>query len=286
MEDALFLKSKDGLILKYVKRSMAYNMPSIHFHNSYEIYYLIKGERYYYIENKKFHISPGTLVIINANQLHYTSLVDNVEPFHERILIQFDSNTIDALFPNQEFDIPTLFGKHFGVLSLDKQSQKHVEHILYDMLKESRDKPIGYQTIIQMRLKELLISLHRKLNHLAVPLHSTLTNNQTTQKILNITEYISNNYNTITCIDDITKEFYLDKSYLCRKFKEVTGHTIHDFLNIKRIQQSQILLQNEDLKINDIAKLVGYNSASTYIKTYNKYQNMSPLKYRKSLNKV
>lgn len=283
MEDSLYLQSRYGLIIKYVKRNEPYDMNSIHFHNSFELYYLIKGERIYYINNERYKVNAGNLVIINSNQIHQTCVSNSEDYYHERILLQFNKETLETIFPNQELNIISIMEKHYGTLSLASHEQKYIEQLLFDMLKESKQKSTAYQIIIQMRLKELLIFLYRKLNHFNVPLHLISSTNPTTKNIVTIAEYISNNYKNITCLDDITSQFFMDKSYLCRKFKEITGYTINDYINIKRIQQSQILLKNKSLKINEIALMVGFNSSSTYIKTYNKYMRVSPLKYRKTL---
>ncbi|MFW5981399.1 MAG: cupin domain-containing protein [bacterium] len=41
-----------------------------HFHHNMEIYFLLEGERYYFINNRTYQIKKGDLVLINKNILH------------------------------------------------------------------------------------------------------------------------------------------------------------------------------------------------------------------------
>jgi len=46
----------------------------MHFHPEYEIYYMFNGERYYFIENKTYHIRKGSLVLVDSMHIHKTRL--------------------------------------------------------------------------------------------------------------------------------------------------------------------------------------------------------------------
>ena len=49
-------------------------MPSMHYHASYELYYLQTGNRDYFIEDKLFPVSAGDFVLIPPGKLHRTDL--------------------------------------------------------------------------------------------------------------------------------------------------------------------------------------------------------------------
>ena len=50
-----------------------------------------------------------------------------------------------------------------------------------------------------------------------------------------------------------------------------------------RIDESKRLLQNEHLKVYEIAEQVGYNNVDYFHKKFKKYMNISPIEYRKNL---
>ena len=72
MRNIIYKESDVGLTIDRIVRNYDFNMPHKHIHEEYEIYYLIDGERYYFIENQIFHVKKGSLVFINRNQIHQT----------------------------------------------------------------------------------------------------------------------------------------------------------------------------------------------------------------------
>lgn len=62
-------------------------MPSNHYHDAYEILYLVSGELYYFIEDRTFQIVSGVLLFINANDLH--RLINVNGTMYERVTLLF-----------------------------------------------------------------------------------------------------------------------------------------------------------------------------------------------------
>lgn len=63
-------------------------------------------------------------------------------------------------------------------------------------------------------------------------------------------------------------------------FKKETGMFFNNYLTQYRICHSIHLLKNSDLKVNDIARRVGFSSTSYYISCFKKQTGCSPVKYR------
>ena len=99
-----------------------------------------------------------------------------------------------------------------------------------------------------------------------------------------IADYLSQNCEQNLSLDEIAEQFYLSKYYMCRLFKEVTGYSISEYINIHRIQKARHYLENTDLSISEITGLIGYGSMTHFEKNFKTYMNVSPLKYRKSGN--
>ena len=73
---------------------------------------------------------------------------------------------------------------------------------------------------------------------------------------------------------------YLSPAYFSRVFKKEMGVTFNSFLNEVRIEKSKSLLRNNDLKMVDIALMVGFESQSYFTKVFKKITGISPLQYR------
>ena len=55
MEQTVYRQQLEGMIMvEHVIREENYSMPNRHFHDTYELYYLIEGESYYFIDRETF----------------------------------------------------------------------------------------------------------------------------------------------------------------------------------------------------------------------------------------
>lgn len=80
----------------------------------------------------------------------------------------------------------------------------------------------------------------------------------------------------------IADSFDIHASYLSRFFKEQTGDTVSDYINKFRIAEAKRLLLDERTVIKQIAEQVGFYSISTFIRTFKKYEGVTPSIYRES----
>jgi len=87
IKNIYYINQDESILISYEKQTPPYNMTTNHFHDSYELYYLLSGERYYFIKDRTYHIVKGSLVFINRYELHKT--LDAYIPSWERILINF-----------------------------------------------------------------------------------------------------------------------------------------------------------------------------------------------------
>ena len=86
--------------------------------------------------------------------------------------------------------------------------------------------------------------------------------------------------NFICSIEELTKTLPYSHGYICREFKKYLKQTIIDFFNEQKINQASFLLMNTNLKILDIANMVGYSSPKNFINQFTKRFNLSPSAWR------
>ena len=82
----LYNELVDGFHIDRVVRDYNYSMDIRHIHEEYEIYYLLEGERYYFINQQTYLVTPGTLVFIDKEQIHRTGMA-SAGPHHDRIVL-------------------------------------------------------------------------------------------------------------------------------------------------------------------------------------------------------
>lgn len=139
MEQIIYAEKTDGISIDRIRRDAAFSMPRKHLHNEYEIYYLLEGERYYFIDRRTCHVTGGSLVFIDRNQIHQTSQAGPCS--HERILISLDPSPFsEFLSSTGEMSLPGFFRCHSGILTLDTEEQVLAECLLDDAAKELHEK--------------------------------------------------------------------------------------------------------------------------------------------------
>ncbi|MEE1048864.1 MAG: helix-turn-helix domain-containing protein [Clostridia bacterium] len=98
---------------------------------------------------------------------------------------------------------------------------------------------------------------------------------------------------TITCIDaDLTADLSLSKlaeinnvnaSYLSTLFKNETGQTLTDFVNMRRIKLAKKLLSSTNLQVQTISQYCGILDVHYFSKLFKKYEGVTPKAYRERL---
>lgn len=252
------------------------SMPIHHYHDAYEIFYLVRGERNYFIKDKIYPVTKGTLVFINMDELHRTTI--SSLPEYERILINFKSPFIGEFISGVSVDLLQCFRHNTNAIKLNISEQAYVENLLNHMLNEERKKNYGYDVSLRAMLLELLLFITRHIHnnpedefHNQNPIHT---------KVSNIVSYINTNYQEPISLETLSKAFFISPCYLSRIFKEATGFNFTEYLNNVRILESKKLLKNSSTSITRIAENVGYENATHFGRMFKLLEGISPLKYR------
>jgi YesN/AraC family two-component response regulator len=86
-------------------------------------------------------------------------------------------------------------------------------------------------------------------------------------------------------LDDVAKEVNLNRSYLCRIFKQEVQTPIFHYINNLRMQKAAELIRGGDTYMRGIAEIVGINDQFYFTKVFKKYHNVSPSEYAKAFKK-
>ncbi len=91
-----------------------------------------------------------------------------------------------------------------------------------------------------------------------------------------INENISNSELDVSLI---CNEAGISRTHLHRKMKEMTGLTVHDFIQNIRMEQAACLLTEQKINITQVAYAVGYSSQPSFSAAFRKHFGVSPTEY-------
>ena len=95
-----------------------------HFHDEYEIFYILEGERLFFFNNRSFVAKKGDLILVDSNLIHMTKSFSNDTSGHNRIILYVTSEKmqeIDNTYPSLK--LVKFFHKHTGVFHLTPAQQ-------------------------------------------------------------------------------------------------------------------------------------------------------------------
>lgn len=105
--------------------------------------------------------------------------------------------------------------------------------------------------------------------------------------ISSIIEYINENYHSsekLTLIN-VAQKFNITTGYLSMLFKNETDVNFRDYVIRLRMEKAKELMRkNGTLKIKQISNMAGYDNPNSFIRTFKKYEGITPQMYRDSLN--
>ena len=105
------------------------------------------------------------------------------------------------------------------------------------------------------------------------------------ETIEQVCAHLAANYRQKFSLTEVAARFYLSPYYLSRLFRRVTGQSIVDYLNNRRIEAAQKLLETTELSISAIAEQTGFASAAHFRRVFREVMDLSPLQYRKKQTK-
>ena len=82
--------------------------------------------------------------------------------------------------------------------------------------------------------------------------------------------FVENNLNNTISLDDISTQTGVSKYYLHRMFKSLTGESIIDYFQSRKLTESIKELVNTNKRIIDIAMDYGFDYEQSYIRAFRK----------------
>ena len=93
-------------------------------------------------------------------------------------------------------------------------------------------------------------------------------------------QYISKNYANNLTLELVANQVHLNPTYFSTLFKQSTGSSFKEYLNMVRVEESKRLLSNTDYSLIDIAVATGFEDQSYFTKVFKKYTGLTPKQCR------
>lgn len=243
----------------------------LHTHKYYELLYLIEGDISYLIGDKLYKAVPGDIFITAPGQEHGISFNSNEN--YARHFIQFS----DEVLSHMPQKLYTNFTKNLcnNCNRIPAEIVKKYNLGLY--FNNVRNHLVKDSVMDDFMFRTYTMQLVAVLNSVSVD--EILLHFDEKPIILELKDYIIKNIKNELSLDTIAAKFFMSKYHMCHIFRNETGMTIKNYINLQRIARARELLLNGSMPA-DIAKQCGFNDYSTFYRTFKRYTGFSPAEIR------
>ena len=254
---------------------------SWHFHNEYEILYVIKGYGTSFVADNIEEFCSGDLVLLGSNLPHFWK---SDKSFHiresqkniEYIVVQFSNNFFkEAISEYPEFHLikELLERSSRGIRFSSDFSQKFGKKLI------KLTKRKGFERTIMLLEMLQLIAKTDQCKLLAGESYQTVNHNFTSNRLTKVMHYINSTYRKKTELIKVAEVANLHPSAFCRFFKEKSGKSLTEFVSDMRISYACKLLIEGNLSVSQICFESGFNNLSNFNRTFKKHTGFTPTNY-------
>jgi AraC-like DNA-binding protein len=230
-----------------------------HNHTQYELYVFFEGAIDFVVEDKTYHMTPSTALLICPLAYHYPQTLREDTPYH-RLVLDFDRT---AVSPALRETLPCKTTAFLFDGSLFGSELTFLHHAIQSYTGEDKT-----------------LALHQFINRVLLYLRNTSKelspSPDTANKIVNqILEYINGHIEEPLSVRGIAQALFHSPVYVSQLFSANMHIGIMDYVKHKKILLCKELIEN-GTKPTAAAAALGFAEYSTFYRLYRKYLNASP----------
>ena len=96
-----------------------------------------------------------------------------------------------------------------------------------------------------------------------------------------VKDYVALHLSERLSVKELADRVYMSSTHFSRVFKQQTGLSPYEYIQLSRLNRAKELLHQTDMSISGIADAAGFNSESNFIHSFSQNTGMTPNKFRK-----
>ena len=263
--------------------NMPYMNRRLHFHDFFEITYVLEGECTFLFEGETAALLEGDICITSPMSAHSLPL----KPGCLALSYVVRKSVFNSIFGNllAERNLVSMFFRNclyqprranYILLRTenDRDLRKTAQELFYECNRTDNFADACSAGLLNLFLARAMrasaaITLHRFENDTEQDLDFTL-----------VLQYIQQNFRTVT-LSSLAETFHFSETYLSKLIHKYMGYSFTDILRRVKMDHAMDCLMNRSMKISEIANAVGYDSVDHFSRTFRRTYGMSPQQYRK-----
>lgn len=263
----------------YEKHGAPVGAMAFHYHNFYEIIYVLEGEYSSLIENRTYHLKKGDFLLIDRNVMHKYHFVEKKHDTSKRIILWITGEQLSKL-SEEDMDLSACFrgtkscAYHFPIY-YEEMLQGYLLKLAMAELLES--KQLGVKGVLDRGYLTLFFAY---LNILCAKEEYFFAGEDMIMHPLveKVSAYIDAHIYEKIMVEDLAEHVHMSKYHFLRKFKELTGVTAHSFVVDKRLIKACEALR-EGKSVTESYQEAGFVDYTSFLRNFRETYGVSPGKY-------
>ena len=253
----------------------------VHWHQEIEIIMPLRKCYRLEIADREYVIRENEVFIIPPGELHHLFACEG-----ERLILQCDNAMLgeQPMFDSimRGLKAPVLIDDSYGS-ELQAAAKKTMLEIfsLYFSGAELAEVKI-YSLLVQMLIALRTYQLTARQAQLDCGSDKVEEYNEKFDLVL---KYIDNNYMNNISLDTLAGIAGYSKYHFSRIFKQYNTISCLQYINERRIRAAEMLLQDPELPVTEVAMRVGFKSLTTFIRSFKEIKHCTPTDYKKLCQK-
>lgn len=242
-----------------------------HWHTSIEIFSVLEGSLFFFLNGEEYPLDAGELIIINSNEIHSVHAPER----NKTVVLQIPLKQFESYFTAQRF----IRFKSAARLARDDSSKipdnRKLAFFIEELYRVYAWKKEGYEfrtMALYYNILFLLIKDYRE----SEAEQKEIRDSRRLDALSKITTYMREHYTEDLKLSDMAVLFGYSEAYLSRMFKKYAKVNFKPYLQDIRMTYAYRELVNTDHTISRIAMDNGFASSRAFSKEFQKRYGILP----------
>ena len=253
----------------------SFHMEHTHFHDCFEMYLQIEGDRHLLSNGKFVHVEPGDVVWIKSFDPHQSFAGRDSAGI--RAVLYFSEDYLRDVFRERADGLLALFTGPFQILRLDVAQQRKALELLYEMEQAEKAAQDLYGRFV---FGQLLLLLEAWSKTSLYPVREDASIDPKYDRISGVLTYLKSHRCEKLRLEDVAKAFFISPCYLSRTFRQCVGIPFVSYVNHLKIERAKELLCREK-SVTEVSMELGYDTLTHFERVFKQMNGISPSAWKK-----